>query len=248
MLLRRLRLCCAALPRDCVTACMWVTGLAGPGPGVISTVSSLHPAHLHHHHHGPRADGVVLLVESRGKELWLVRGGRARPGRRHSADFSHESCVQYLRTGLQRPHRATAGQYRAHTYLTLPRPTRPADTSAGAKQYFVFAIKYFLMALNKNAPCPMSVSIPGWCGPGGAAGRAVTQIRARVRRPGRRGPQLRPARPPAGQLRSGLSQQSHTSSHFYFSSFILVHAHSPTLGPRPDVTQGWSSPCSLPWR
>ena len=190
----------------------------------------------------------MLLVESRGKELWLVRGGRARPGRRHSADFSHESCVQYLRTGLQRPHRATAGQYRAHTHLTLPRPTRPADTSAGAKQYFVFAIKYFLMALNKNAPCPMSVSIPGWCGPGGAAGRAVTQIRARVRRPGRRGPQLRPARPPAGQLRSGLSQQSHTSSHFYFSSFILVHAHSPTLGPRPDVTQGSSSPCSLPWR
>ena len=40
MLLRRLRLCCAALPRDCVTACMWVTALAGPGPGVISTVST----------------------------------------------------------------------------------------------------------------------------------------------------------------------------------------------------------------
>ena len=237
----------AALPRDCVTACMWVTGLAGPGPGVISTVSTS-TLHTSTTTTAPEQTVLCCWLKVAGKNCgWCGVAGLGLAAA--TLQIFHMKVAYNICVPASSARTAPRLGSTAHTHhLTHPRPTRPADTSAGAKQYFVFAIKYFLIALNKSAPGPMSVSIPGWCGPGGAAGRAVTQIRARVRRPGRRGPQLRPARPPAGQLRSGLSQQSHTSSHFYFSSFILVHAHSPTLGPRPDVTQGWSSPCSLPWR
>ena len=214
----------------------------------VSTVSALHTSASTTA--APELAVLCCWLKVAGKKCgWCrVAGlGLAAVPRRHSADFSHESCVQYLRSGLQPPHRATARQYRTHTHLTHPQPTRPADISAGANKYFVFAIKYFLMALNKSAPGPMSVSIPGWWWPGGAAGRAVTQIRARC---GGRGGAARSCAQPGHQLAScavvcpnNLIPAATFTFHLYprtrtFSNFRA----SAQCYPRLEL------PCTLPWR
>ena len=90
---------------------------------------------------------------------------------------------------------STAHTPTSHIHSRYVQPTY----RLGGKKYFVFAIKYFLIALNKSAPGPMSVSIPGWWWPGGAAGRAVTQIRARC---GGRGGAARSCAQPGHQLAS----------------------------------------------